>query len=530
MPILVMEDGSYHYESEGLTGFPEYRNNYLFNRHKDFLNLDIEEMAEWRDVTDPSFWNVNSPSPSQNDGMIWTGVDWIIRPYDPSLGEGSYLRVRDTWAKTGWIYGWRITYTSNNRVQFYAIHDYDTLASGYISSGIHLPVYTETWMRGKELTSISFNSNEAEGPYTLHVTKIEVRQIPYQTNIATPEEKLFLHNPSPDTVMIHGVNYESNSFVQMCYAGYNNNYYHLLFNGSDQIVDHFDDATAYYDMRPIRFDDMPGFVFIEYTETEPEVGDYVLCFKYKDGETWTRESIYTYSYNALIKFCEVDSAGTIHLIVLQYGPYALYHYYRPVGGSWTRELASSVGSPMFGTETAWGYLDSNNKVHLAFWEYSSGYKTSYLTNATGSWIKEFATTDASALDAVGFFNGRSNYPTILSQDTVTGDTYIYEKYSGSWQARRNLFKTVAIQPKGKFQNGFYQILCPFDEFIEEIVIDASDWTYETYHMFKTGYINKYVGANYYFLRDRIILAIPMGRYDSINAEDLIDMTVYRRQF
>jgi hypothetical protein len=530
MPILVMEDGSYHYESERAASFPEYRNSHLVNKYKDFLMDDVEEMSEWQDVTVPSFWDTNSPSPSQNDGMIWTGVDWIIRPYVAGLGQGGYLRVRDTWAKTGWIYGWRITFTCNQRVQLYITHNYDTLSNGYVSSGIHYPMYVASWNGGKEVTSISFNSNEGTGPYTLHITKIEIRKIPYRTNIATPEEKMFVHNPSSDTFMMHRINYVSNSFIQLCYAGLNNNYYHVMFDGLTQVTEHFQDATAYYDMCPVKVGSDPGFIFVEYTETEPEVGDYVLCLKYKNGETWVREALYTYSYNPSIKFYGVDSVGTIHVLILQYGPYAIYHYSRPSGGSWSRELASSVGSPVFGSNTAWGYIDSSDKLHLCFWEYSSGYKTSYLTNASGSWIKEFAVSDSSALDAVGFFSGRSAYPTLLCQDTVTGDTYIYEKSGGSWQTRKNLFKSVTVVPCGRFQNGFYQILCPYDELIEEIVVDASDWSYETYHMFKPGHINKYVDLSSYFLTDRIVLALPMIRYDTVNQEDLIDLTVYRRQF
>ena len=163
MSSYIKPDDQIQYGPEELAEIPDT----LFNEYKEFLSSNVETLEEWKDVTSPSFW--------ENYGLRWTGVDWII-------GEDSRntLSVRGDWAKTGKLYGIRVTFTCEHNIELYVICDYDSIYEGYIKSGQHIPVYYETYMVGKPITSISVSESVDEPPvYTLHITKIEIRQIPY---------------------------------------------------------------------------------------------------------------------------------------------------------------------------------------------------------------------------------------------------------------------------------------------------------------------------------------------------------------
>ena len=166
MTEYIKPDDQIQYGPEELSGVPDI----LFNGYEGFFNSNTDAQEEWKDFTNPSFWIPNEYSPGTGyNGLLWSGVDWVTHKYFSEMRN--YLLVLGNWAERIQIYGIRITFVCASPVITYVTF---ALGSPYIidpiTSGDTFPILSNR----ASLTGLLFDAGED----TLHITKIEIRQIP----------------------------------------------------------------------------------------------------------------------------------------------------------------------------------------------------------------------------------------------------------------------------------------------------------------------------------------------------------------
>lgn len=505
--LIVDENGQLHYEDDSLTGFPIYRNNFLVNVYKEFSQIDPIEIAEWRDVTDPSFWNVDSYNESQlNDGMIWDGIKWIVRPIDSNYNPGNWLAIKDNWNQTGWIYGIRVTFTADHKITLYAMSQNDEICHAIIGSESTMPIWAEDWLTGKPITHLQFAEALAQpftDPYTLAITKIEVRQVPFQKNVV-PRTIVDLDTGS-SAGAITGIRYSADDFIQACFQGLSNNFYHAFYNGTSWTIDNWNVADRNFGF-PVKFGTYYGFLWADTSDS--------LKFKYYNG-SWQEETLGTLAYAGPV-WAEVDTAGVLHVITFGNYPQKFYHYWRDTGGTWYNELASTPTWAPIGSNIAWCYLDSSDKIHLMYYDMMDG--SAYSTNASGSWVREIAADDM-------YMNwgckGRNDYPTYVFWES-DGHISIRERIAGTWTKRQLLIAATAL-PQIQFYNGVYQLLLPYGEQYEEVHIPVSTWIPESKGVIPT----QGAGSVFIMLDHRLVGSTIVGTFKNSLVPDAENHSRFR---